>query len=200
MPGVVFVGQVKGACGGEQTQFRAAIDWGDGAPRAVDLPLDENGAVAGRHAFRRAGTYDVSATVTDLRTGGQQTLRLSHRIRNSPLMAGPLMAVGGTQLRVARFRDGNPPAAAGDFSVRVRVGGRTLPARVARDAPTGFAVILRRPLPPRARRVLVLIVDDRGAKLTISSPVRRRARGPAPGRAPTDQAATDARSARAATR
>jgi len=172
--GLIFVAQIPGACRGEERQYRATIDWGDGTPPGVDLPLDANGAVGGRHVYRRAGQYAVSARVTDLRTGAQQVLRRSVPIRNQLLSRGPRLVVRGSLLRVARFRDGNPLAEPRDFKVRVRAGGRTHAARVVRDGTRGFAVILARRLPARVSRAAVRITDDREAKLSITSPVRVR--------------------------
>ncbi|MDQ3631394.1 MAG: hypothetical protein M3417_09070, partial [Actinomycetota bacterium] len=121
---------------------------------------------------RRAGAYVATATVTDRRSGAQQVLRRPLQVRNQPLRAGPRTVVRGGRLRVARFRDGNPLAESKDFEVRVRAGDRTHRARVVRDGATGFAVVLERRLPARVRRATVRVADDRGAKLTITSPVR----------------------------
>lgn len=170
--GDIFFGQVPGACRGEQTHFRATIDWGDRTRPDADGTVDLNGGVVGGHAFRRAGAYVATATVTDQRSGARQVFRRPLQVRNQPLRAGPRVVVRGGRLRVARFRDANRLAEPRDFTVRVRAGGRAHRARVVRDGATGFAVILARRLPARATRVVVRIADDRGARLTITSPRR----------------------------
>ena len=175
VPGPVFVAQVPGACDGEETHYRATVDWGDGTPPGTDIrPEPLGGGVGGRHVFRRAGTYVATATVTDLRSGAQQRFHRTLPIANQPLRRGPRLVVGVRRLRVARFRDGNPLAEAGDFAVRVRAGGRTHRARVVADTPTGFAVVLDRALPARVTRAVARIADGRGATLTVTSPVRVR--------------------------
>lgn len=171
--GTVFVAQVPGACGGEETNYRVVIDWGDGTPAQTDLrPEPLGGGVAGRHAFRRSGTYRVTATVTDVRTGEQRAFRRAVRIANQPLRRGPQVTVRDRSGPIARFRDGNPLAEPGDFTARVRIGRRTYRGQVFRDKPSGFTVLLDRLVPAGARRAVVRITDGRGAELTITSRVR----------------------------
>ena len=73
--GPIFVGQIPGACNGEEVNYRATIDFGDGSPPQIDVvPEPLGGGLGSRHLYRRAGTYPVVATVVDRRTGAMQTL------------------------------------------------------------------------------------------------------------------------------
>jgi len=181
----VIVGQPK-PCpppGRAPGDFAITTAFGDGASAATPVTDDRLWFVGGPHTYRRAGTYTATATMTDRITGAVTTLRRPIVVPNAPLTAlrsaRPTFTAKRTSRPViARFRDGNPLASAGDHRATVSWGDRrTSKGRVVRVAAGRFAVrASHRYRTAAKRRIVIRVQDDRGATLRLRSTPQIRAR------------------------
>ena len=182
---MVIVGQPR-PCpppGRSPSDFAITTAFGDGTSAVTPLTDDSTWLVGGPHTYRRAGTYTTTATMTDRITGAVTTLTRPILVPNAPLTAlrsaRPRFTADQTSRPViARFRDGNPLATAGDHRATVRWGDDTTSnGRVVRVAAGRLAVRAgHRYRTSAKRRIVVRIRDDRGATLRLRSTPRIRAR------------------------
>jgi len=183
--GTVIVGQPNPCPPPRRTpgDFAITTAFGDGTSAATPVTDDRLWFVGGPHTYRRAGTYTATATMTDRITGAVTTLRRPIFVPNAPLTAlrsaRPTFTARRTSHAViARFRDGNPLASAGDHRATVSWGDRrTSKGRVVRVAAGRFAVRAgHRYRTSAKRRTVIRVQDDRGATLRLRSAPRIRAR------------------------
>lgn len=185
----VIVGQPK-PCpppGRSPADFTITTDFGDGSRASTPVIDPTNWLIGGTHTYRRAGTYATTATLTDRITGAVTTLRGAILVPNAPLTALRSARPAFTPKKaeravIARFRDGNPLAAAADHRAAITWGdGTSSTGRVVRVAPGRFAVrATHRYRTAARRRIIVRIQDDRGATLRVRTAPRVRRAQPAP--------------------
>jgi hypothetical protein len=168
---LVVVGQPN-PCppGGAREDWTVTVDFDDGTvAETVFRPGDPLWFLAARHAYRRAGTYDLVGTMTNRNTGESRVVRRTIEIPNAPLTARrtprPTFLAGQRASRVvARFADGNRLAETGDHTALVQWGdGTRSPGRVEAGPGRSFAVrAAHRYAKPGIRLVKVEVRDDRG--------------------------------------
>ena len=174
----VIVGQPQ-PCppGGAPEDYAIRVFFGDGESASTRFePGDDLWLVGALHAYRRAGSYDLRATITDRRTGEESELRRPIRVPNAPLSLHPgrrpRFTLGRRQRRaVVRFRDGNSLAEAEDYRVTISWGdGAVSRGTVTKFRPRLFIVRGEHRYVAKPRRPIVIrIRDDRGARITLRS-------------------------------
>lgn len=172
----VVVGQPRPCPPANRTwgDFTVTTDFGDGT--IEETPFRDQDAlwtVGGNHVYRRAGTYELVATLTDEKTGEQQVLRRPIEVPNAPLRARrsrtlSFRAGHGARRTIARFADGNRLAVPGDHRASIGWGdGTRSKGSIAKHG--GEFVVRAAPgyRRPGTYRVTIRISDDRGATLRI---------------------------------
>jgi streptogramin lyase len=132
-----------------ETDFTAAINWGDGTSTPGTVEFDSRNAVyqvSGSHVYLDSGTYPVETTVFD---DGRS---LASARGTAHVLDAPVHATGKTlELRegaafdvvVATFTDGDPRAAAADYTAAIDWGdGRSSAGTVVQDRGTGVFSIM----------------------------------------------------------
>jgi len=169
--------------GGAREDYTITTDFGDGTVAETPFrPGDGLYLIGGDHAYRRAGSYQLVATVLNRRTNQTTTYRRGPiLIPNAPLTAlkvsRPTFFTTSRKRRtVARFADGNRLAARGDYRVTVRWGDGTRSGGSVRKRGDGtFAVTAaHRYRTTRRRHIAITVRDDRGAELTLRTTPRIR--------------------------
>ena len=162
--------------------FAVTTDFGDGV--VAETPYRDGDPlwfIGGRHAYRRAGTYELTGTATDRLTGEQVVVRRTITIPNAPLIAlrsRRAVFVAGRRLRrtVARFHDDNRLAEASDHTASIRWGDGTRSRGSVVKRGGDFEVVGSHRYRAAGRRSITVVVrDDRNATLRIrvSALVRR---------------------------
>jgi probable HAF family extracellular repeat protein len=130
--------------------FTATVNWGDGTTEAGTI-TGANGSFAvtvpgSTHVYADAGTYTTTVTITDTNYGTQIAPTGTVTVTDAPLDAAGT-AISGIQgiaisnATVATFTDGNPYAAASDFTATINWGdGTTTTGTVVAQNGGGFAV------------------------------------------------------------
>lgn len=172
----VAVGQPQPCPPPDRTRqdFAVSTNFGDGTVNETPFQdSDPFWIIGGRHAYRRAGTYDLVGTITDRLSGKQEVVRRMIRVPNAPLSArrspATVFAAGRKQrVTVARFHDGNRLATATDYTVSIRWGdGARSNGTVAKRGRVFLVRAAHRYATTGRRNVTVVIRDDRNAKLLI---------------------------------
>ena len=172
----VVVGQPQPCPPRDRTRgdFDVTTDFGDGTVAATPFREDDPlWFVGGMHTYRRAGTYQLVGVATDRRTGDQLVLRRTIEVPNAPLTARPTQRpkfVAGRRVRreIGRFHDGNPLAAANDYTATVEWGdGSRSQGSVVRRGSDFVVVGTHRYRTARPHRMTVTIRDDRNGTLRL---------------------------------
>ncbi len=181
--GFVFVSQPR-PCppGGAREDYAVTTDFGDGTVEETPFrPGDGLYLIGGDHAYRRAGSYQLVATVLDRRTNQTTVYRRGPvSVPNAPLTARkagrPTFSTTRRKRRVVgRFADGNRLAARGDYRVTVKWGdGSRSPGSVSKRGGTFAVSAAHRYRTTRRRHIAITVRDDRGAELTLRTTPRIR--------------------------
>lgn len=168
--------------GRTREDFTVTTDFGDGTVR--DTPFraaDELWFIGGDHAYRRAGRYELEATVVDRETNESRVYRRSVVVPNAVLKprAHPRPAFSVTRRTrrvVGAFTDGNRLAESSDYRVAVAWDdGRRSRGKVVRRSAGRFSVVAaHRYRTARRRRIVVTVRDDRRAELKLRTTPRLR--------------------------
>lgn len=107
-----------------------SIDWGDGTAPSAGTVVQGNGGynVTGSHTYADEGSYTITVTVTDAnlqRTATSTAAVSDAALSSSGFVLSSATAGSAFTARLATIRDGNPGAAASDYTVAVNWGDGT---------------------------------------------------------------------------
>jgi hypothetical protein len=132
--------------GATAADFTATITWGDGHTSAGTVSANGAGgfSVSGTNTYAEEGSYGLGVQVTDV-GGATAGANSTAAVADAALTAtpAPVSAAEGSTFTgfVAGFTDGNPAAAASDFTATITWGdGHTSLGTVSANAAGGFTV------------------------------------------------------------
>ncbi len=161
-------------------EFSATINWGDGTPPvAGTVSVDTTGGykVTGSHTYAVVGTYYPKVTIND--TGGATAMATATGVISGKLTAKAVAfsVVEGEPFgtkAVADFSNGNPAAAAGNFSATITWGdGSTSAGTIVSDGMGGFFVKGSHTYPDEGPFAVKVAINDNtnGASASASQTV-----------------------------
>jgi len=128
---------------GVASDYRAAIDWGDGTPVAEGvITKSDNGTftVSGQHTYVEEGSYPASVTVTDDDVAyNTATVEVAGTVADAPIVATGLdfLSTNPVNRSLATFVDRNPTGPLADFSATIDWGDGTPSSSGVVTGPTG---------------------------------------------------------------
>ncbi len=184
---VAIAAFVDGTPSGKASDFNAFINWGDGSNLSPGTILGNGSGgffVVGSHTYTVAGSFTITASVTDLGSNGSvtvggvpisvqdpgsatpTTISSTANIAQSALLliGQPVLGVEGTPIPVgtllATFTEANGPGPVGGYSATATIGGTSVPVAVSlvTGSVNTFQVLTTATYTPAEEGVLPVVV------------------------------------------
>jgi hypothetical protein len=162
---------------GDNTDYVATIDWGDGTTSAGSITANPDGTfnVVGSHTYLDAGSFPVSVEICD---GGEATVHTVGTATVSGELSATAVLVQGTEntafygVPLATFTSSVAGASPGDFSAGIQWGdGQAGSGTVTQNADGSFTVSGSHTYVAGAYTATITIQANDGASATITTQV-----------------------------